>query len=137
MSTGLGLTAGEWGRREHLPPTQCSFLSFRELRVELRQVLPSRRDICLLQGIAPAIHGASGRGCCRLSFPGRGRSTHTVNQSLGAFISREGRIRRQDRAEGWLQYPLPQPTPKRAREPLNSEQRSFRTPEAQKGRRNL
>ena len=77
MSTGLGLTAGEWGR---LPPTWCSFLSFRELRVELRQVPPGRRDICLLQGTAPAIHGASGRGCCRLSFPGRGRSMHTLNQ---------------------------------------------------------
>ena len=50
VSTGLGLTAGEWGRQEQLPPTQCSFLSFRELRVELRQVLPSRQDICLLQG---------------------------------------------------------------------------------------
>ena len=80
VSTGLGLTAGEWGRQEQLPPTQCSFLSFRELRVELRQVLPSRQDICLLHGTALAIHGASGRGCCRLSFPGRGRSMHTVNQ---------------------------------------------------------
>lgn len=146
VSTGLGLTAGEWGRPEQLSPTQCSFLSFRELRVELRQVLPGRRDICLLQGTvpaihgaSPAIHGASGRGCCRLSFPGRGWSMHTVNQkkSLGEFMSREGRIRRQDQAERWLQYPLPQPTPKRAWEPLFSEQRSFRTPEAQKSRRSL
>lgn len=39
---------------------------------------------------------------------------HTVNQkkSFGEFMSREGRIRRQDKAERWLQYPLPQPTPK-------------------------
>ena len=92
VSTGLGLTAGEWGRQEQLPPTQCSFLSFRELRVELRQVLPSRQDICLLQGTAPAIHRASGRGCCRRSFPGRGRSMHTVNQKEfgGIYVGKGG-----------------------------------------------
>ena len=51
---------------------------------------PGRRDICLLQGTAPAIHGTSGRGCCRLSFPGRGQSMHTVNQKEFGGIYVEG-----------------------------------------------
>lgn len=61
MWTGLGLTAGEWGRQDQLPQTQRSFLSLKGLRVELRQVPPGRWDISLLWGAALVISVASGR----------------------------------------------------------------------------
>lgn len=71
MSTGLGLTAGG-GEAGAAVSTQCSFLSVRELRVELRQVLPGRRDICLASGDSSSNTRCFWEGLLQAEFPGRG-----------------------------------------------------------------